>query len=190
MKSPRTRGKALLLSLAILLLATPAALAGAAPGDDWEGPLVLSVNGKDVTLKVSSSSYDVEEEDEPAGFSMDSTTFILAGDFDLNGDGKADAKDRPKTDRDGRVRPAVLLNKPVLLSPTEEDNASIQNYVELPGLGRCAVLKGSTLTVTKYKKTGREVDRWSGTVSLKLKPEKGSGALDVKGRFECGIRAE
>ena len=159
--------------------------------DDWVGPLVLKVNGKDVKLEVSSSSLSVEE-DEAVGFSMDGTTFMLAGDVDLNGDGKVNKGDRPKLGEGGKLNPGALLNKRVLLHATkaEDADAVVQNHVEVPGLGECDVLPGSTATVTSYKKTGKEVDRWSGTVHLNLKPKKGAGPLQVSGRFECGIGAE
>jgi len=169
------------------LLAPPA---NSGTGDQWIGPLVLNVGGKSVKLTIDSSSYAAGEEGSPPTFHMDSTSFVLAGDFDLNGDGKADENDKPSVDGEGKLRPNSLVNKKVLLHETEDDGGSLQNFVELPGLGQCAVLKGSVLTITRYKKTGKEVDRWSGTVSLKLKPEKGANSLQVNGQFECGVQPE
>ena len=175
-----------IVSLALTSTVTEPASSGTAK--DWVGPLVLNVNGKEVTLKIFSSSCDADEEGGAPSFLMDSTTFMLEGEVDLNGDGKADERDKPKVDADGNIVLASLVNKTVLLTPTDLEEEGIDNHVDLPGLGRCAVLKGSTLTITKFKKTGGVVDRWSGTVSLKLKPQKkGAGALQVQGRFECGV---
>jgi len=158
--------------------------------DPWEGPLVLTVNGKEVTLTISSSSHTAGDDGEPATFTIDSSSFVLFGHVDLNGDGKADKKDAPKPDPQGKLDPKALINKNVLLSPTDPgDIATIQTHVKLPGLGDCAVLKGSTLSVTKYTRTGKEIDRISGTVDLLLKPKKGD-KLRVTGRFECGFRAD
>ena len=78
----------------------------------------------------------------------------------------------------------------MILSPAQEDSGALENHVELLGLGDCAVLKGSTLTVTRYKNTGGEVHRWSGTVKLVLKPRKGGKTLQVDGRFDSGVRPE
>jgi len=178
----------------LILLASLTALlvrpTSSGKADDWTGPLVLKVNGKDVTLDVSSSSFSADEEERAVGFFLDGVGFVLSGDFDLNGDGKADENDKPKRDAQGKLDPKSLLNKRVLLHAAKDDAADLQPHVELPGLGDCDVLSGSTAMVTNYKKTGREVDRWSGTVTLNLKSQKGANPLKVTGRFECGIRPE
>jgi hypothetical protein len=187
----------LLTTLLAIGLALPPLLAWAEekPGD-WEGPLVLKVDGKDVTLKIASSSYTLPDEGDTESptvrFAIDGMGFVLSGEVDLNGDDKLDVKDKPKLDADGGLKPSALLNKRVILDVTHAEDAGValQNYVELKGIGNCAVLKGSTMTVTNYKKTGREIDRWSGVVKLKLKPEKAQKTLQVEGTFECGIRPE
>jgi len=171
----------------VLILLAFAATARAA--EDHEGTLVLKVDGKDVTLKLTGGSYSIEEKGKPDHFAIGGEKVVLVGDFDLNRDGKADGKDKLAVDEDENLKPASVLNKPSPLTPSDKHGEDEENFVELPGAGRCTVLAGSTLTVTKYKKVDGIHDRWSGTVSLKLKTEKGQQKT-VAGRFDCGTGSE
>lgn len=161
--------------------------------DDWVGPLVLKVDGRDVKFEVVNSGFSAEDENDAVGFVLEGKRDVtLTGDFDLNGDGKADGSDKPKLDKDGKLDPKSLLNKRVLLHVTNPDDhgVAVQNRVTLPGVGECDVLAGSTVTVQNYRKTGKEIDRWSGTVSLVLRAKNGKTPLKVSGRFECGVRPD
>ena len=161
----------------VLILLTLAATARAA--EDHEGTLVLKVDGKDVTLKLAGGSYSVEEKGKPDHFAIGGEKVVLSGEF----------KNKLAVDEDENLKPASVLNKPGPLTPSDKHGEEQENFVELPGLGRCTVLAGSTLTVTKYKKVDGIHDRWSGTVSLKLKTEKGQQKT-VTGRFDCGTGSE
>ena len=173
--------------LPVLVLAA----ASTALADEHEGTLVLKVDGKDVTLKLTGGSYGVEEAADLADFFIiGGEKVILQGRFDLNGDGKTNGKDRFPLKDDEIVKPAPALNKPHPITPTKgkDDEQEQDSFVELPGLGRMEVLKGSTLTLTKFRVLDGIKDRWAGTVKLVLKGEKGQKT--VTGTFECGTSAE
>lgn len=168
-----------------------AAVPVCARGDEHEGTLVLKVDGKDVKLKLTGGIYGTAEGDEADRFGLGGEQVVLQGRFDLNGDGKTNGKDRlPVTGEDEIVKPASALNKPHPITPsgTGEDEEEKSNFVELPGLGKMQVLKGSTLTLTKFRVVDGIKDRWAGTVKLVLKGEKGQKT--VTGTFECGTGAE
>jgi hypothetical protein len=179
-----------LTGIALLLLILTLIVPGPARADeDHEGTLVLKVDGKDVTLKLAGGSYAVEDKGKPDHFAIGGEKVVLVGDFDLNGDGKADGKDKLAVDADENLKPASVLNKASPITPSDKPGEDQASFVELPGSGRCTVLKGSTFTVTRYKKIDGIHDRWSGTVSLKLKTEKGQ-QKSVQGRFDCGTGEE
>ena len=174
---------------AVVLIA--AALPAVARADDHEGKLVLKVDGKDVTLKLAGGAYGTAEGDEADYFGIGGEQVVLQGNFDLNGDGKTNGKDRlPVAGEDEIVTPAPALNKPHPITPSDakSDDEENRNYVGLPGLGRMQVLKGSTLTLTRFRVIDGIKDRWSGTVKLTLKGDKGQKT--VTGTFECGTGAE
>ena len=183
-------GSGLIRIASLPLIALCLALAAAPADGDKHGTLVLKVNGKDVTLETSGASYGVAVDGDRLLFDLDGDDFILSGEFDLSGDGRVDGKDKPKADHADDIDPKTLLNKPIIIEPTdpEDDGATIQNHIELPGMGDFAVLKGSTATVVRHRKGGGDPDRWSGTIKLNLKPLEGKGkTLQVEGRFECGV---
>ena len=162
-----------------------------ARADDHEGTLTLKVDGKDVKLKLAGGIYGTAEGDEADRFAIGGEQLFLHGRFDLNGDGKTNGKDRlPVTGEDEIVKPASAINKPHPLTPSGvgEDEEEKSSFVELPGLGKMQVLKGSTLTLTKFRILDGIKDRWAGTVKLVLKGEKGQKT--VTGTFDCGTGAE
>ena len=172
-----------LLIAVVGLACLPAVMTGQAKKVDWF--LVLKVDGKDVKLEVRGAWFDAVEEGADT-FVLSGVPVDLTGDVDVNGDGKLDGKDKLAVDDEGEVKPASGLNKKVFLEPTEEDDElALQNHVDLPGHGPCAVLKGSTLTVTKFRKAGESDYIFSGTADLKLKTKKGK-QLNVQGRWEAG----
>jgi hypothetical protein len=167
----------------LLALFLVAGLARAA--DDSKEALVLKVDGKEVSVPLQGAgSYAAEDEDKADSFALMGVPVHLQGEFDVNSDGKLDGKDRLPRDKDGEIKPASLINKTVMLESTSEKDDTLGNHIEVPGLGRCAILKGSTLTVTKYKKNGTQHYRFFGTVSVRLKTEKGQQKT-VQGRFEA-----
>jgi hypothetical protein len=173
------------------VLALTISLPAVARADDHEGKLVLKVDGKDVTLKLAGGSYGSAEGDAADHFGIGGEKVVLAGRFDLNGDGKTNGKDRlPVSGDDEIVKPTSALNKPHPLTPTAQksDEEAQANFVELPGLGRMEVLKGSTLTLTRFRVTDGIKDRWAGTVRLVVKGENGQKV--VTGTFDCGTGAE
>ena len=150
--------------------------------------LVLKVEGKDVRLEVFGAGFDsVPEDDSPDTFALTGVKVDLVGRVDVNGDGKLDGKDKLAVDDKGELKLASGLNKKVIVDPTKEAEAdvAVENSVEVPGHGRCAILQGSTLTVTKFRPSGKGHHVFSGTADLKLKTEKGR-RLDVQGRWEAG----
>ena len=197
----KTKGWVLRLVMVAAVTAVSGPLARAG---EHEGTLVLKVDGKDVTLKLTGGSYGVGDEGKPDYFQIGGENVVLAGHFDLDRDGKADGKDKLGGTVEADPKPARMVNKPVLLVPSpaakkstldaEEDDEgegggeSPASFVVLPGLGRCAVLKGSTAVVARYSGSA-DNGRWSGTVSLKLATDKGRQKT-VQGRFECGTGAE
>jgi hypothetical protein len=173
----RRHGISALIAVAALTVCITAASARAA--DDHEGTLVLKVDGKDVTLKLTGGSYSVEGKGKPDTFGIGGEKVALSGDF----------KNKLAVDEDENLKPASVLNKPNPLSPSDKHGEDQENFVELPGLGRCTVLAGSTLTIIQYKKVDGIHDRWGGTVNLKLKTEKGQQKT-VQGKFDCGTGSE
>ena len=177
--TPGSRTFAFALSTLLLLTACGA---GGAFAADHAGTMVLTVDGKKVTLDLTGGGYASTEEGKADYFEIGGEKVILSGEFDMNKDGKTDGKDKLAVDDEGDIKPASMVNKPGLITPSDKDD---KIFVALPGLGKCAVLKGSTFTVTKYRKVDGINDRWSGTVSLRLKPEKGAQKT-VTGTFDSG----
>jgi hypothetical protein len=172
-------------------LASAVALAAAPAASPKPGQLVLNVNGKSVALEAGPTcGYGVALEGNRLLFDMDGTGFVLSGEFDFNGDGRIDEKDKPAADDALHIDPKSLLNKRITILPTNLDEfaGGIQNHVNLPGLGDFAVLEGSNAIVITHRKGRGGPDRWSGTMKLKLKPRKGGGeTIEVEGRFDSEV---
>ena len=168
----------------VLVSATLLFAVGTALGDEHEGTLVLKVDGKDVTLKLTGGQFGIGEAGEADYFGIGGERAVLEGQFDLNGDGKATGTDKLVVDEHENVKTRSMLNKPSPILPTAK---KAENFVDLPDLGRLEVMPGSTLTVTSYKGTGDD-GRWAGTVKLVLKGEKGTKT--VTGKFDCGTGME
>jgi hypothetical protein len=167
----------------VLLFVTTAT---GAPPDSAKWKLVLKVDGKEVVLPLLSAGPDVvPEEDRADTFSVSGVKVEISGRFDVNRDGTADGQDKLTLDAGGEVKPRSVLNKPVILNPTEKGDDTVADYIELPGLGRCAIQKGSTLTATKFRKLPGGHYVISGTIDLKLKGDKGQQKA-VQGQFEAG----
>jgi hypothetical protein len=163
------------------MLSVLATSVAAAAQEEHNGTLVLKVDGKEVTLGLTGGAYGAGEDGKPDYFLIEGEDLALHGHFDVNGDGRADGADRLARDEDEVAKPASIQNKP---SPIHPSDKNAENYVKLPGHGKMQVLKGSTFTVTNYKKVDSVTDRWSGTVKLVLKSDK--GPKTIEGRFECG----
>jgi hypothetical protein len=181
----QTRGSTILRAVLLAVWVLPCV----ARADDHEGTLVLKVDGKDVKLKLNAGLYGSGDGDQPDYFSIAGDHVALLGNFDLNGDGKTDAKDRLPLTEDEIVKPAKALNRAHPITPTGAAGAAeVESFVELPGLGKMQVLRGSTLTLTKFRVVDGIKDRWSGTVKLVLKGDKGQNT--VTGTFDCGTGSE
>ena len=173
------------IAILVIVVAVLGAAHVAFAADSSKDALVLKVDGKEVSVPLKGAgSYAAEEDDKADSFAVMGVPVHLEGSFDVNGDGRLNGTDRLPRDEDGEIKPASMINKVVILEPTPETKDELGNHVEVPGLGRCAILKGSTLTVTKYTKNGRQHYRFFGTVDLRLKTEKGQQKT-VQGRFEA-----
>ena len=169
----------------VIAVAVLSAAHVALAADTSKDVLVLKVDGKEVSVPLKGAgSYSAEDDDQADSFAVMGVPVHLEGSFDVNRDGTPDGTDRLPKDKDGEIKPASMINKVVILKPTPQAKGALGNHVEVPGLGRCAVLKGSTLTVTKYTKNGRQHYRFFGTVDLRLKTERGQQKT-VQGRFEA-----
>lgn len=166
--------------IAIFFVLTCAPLVIAAQ-EEHNGTIVLKVDGKEVKLGLTGGFYASGSEFGPANFLLEGEHVHFEGDFDVNGDGKTDAADRIEVDQDDVAKPESIQSKTGHIRPADKEP---QNQVTLPGLGKMKILKGSTFTVTRYKKVDGVSDRWTGTVKLVLKGEKGEKT--VTGEFECG----
>jgi hypothetical protein len=150
---------------------------GRVPADGPErDSLVLRVDGQDVTLNISEAAYEVGNDDEAGGlyFVLAGEKFEIRGLFDTNGDGEIDEDDVFEYDANGDVLPASMVNKPSPVETTEDTDT----FVELPGLGRCSILEGSSFTVTEYTPREGPAHGWSGTVTLRLRTRKGPKTVE------------
>ena len=181
----RSASCAFVILLAIVGAAAPVS---GADGGKAAGKLALKVDGKDVTLELTPGTYQVGEPDdgETRYFTLEGPAVWLHGHFDLNGDGKVDDDDQFQYDARGDVKPASMVNRPSPLTDTEDIDGC---FVELPGLGRCRILKGGTLTVKKYTPRQGPHHHWSGTVKVKLRTEKGVEKT-VEGTFDSLVAPE